>query len=173
MSRELLILRHGKSDWDAGFDDLRRPLKKRGKYGAKLVGRWLAEHELIPEVILTSPATRALTTAQKCAKNMENSQTIIIQNENIYLAELEQLLGALATTPADTKRVMLVGHNPGLEELVKFLAEETIKTPTDGKLLPTATLAQLQTNQPWDALSQGCAHLMRIVRPSDIEKPNT
>jgi len=70
MSRELLLLRHGKSDWNSGVTDFRRPLKDRGKRGAQRMGTWLWQQDLRPDLILSSPAERALTTAHKCCKSM-------------------------------------------------------------------------------------------------------
>ncbi len=68
MTHELLILRHGKSDWDAGTDDYHRPLMDRGKRGAQRMGIWLLQRQLLPDLIISSPAERALVTAQKLCK---------------------------------------------------------------------------------------------------------
>ena len=65
MTRELLILRHGKSDWEAGTDDFHRPLKDRGKRGAQRVGVWLLQQGLLPDHVVSSPAERAIVTAEK------------------------------------------------------------------------------------------------------------
>jgi phosphohistidine phosphatase len=65
MTRELLLLRHGKSDWSTGVDDYHRPLKDRGKRDAQRIGVWLAQQKMIPDLIVTSSAERALVTAQK------------------------------------------------------------------------------------------------------------
>lgn len=168
MSRELLILRHGKSDWDAGVSDYDRPLKNRGKRSAQKMGVWLWQQGLRPQLIISSPANRALNTARKCTKAMGMPDRHIIQDERIYEASLDELLEVLADAPGDVKRIMLVGHNPGLEELLIFLANGAVPFFEDGKLLPTATLAQLEMPDDWNDLETGCAGLKNIVRPRTL-----
>ena len=170
MTRELLLLRHGKSDWDTGVDDYYRPLKDRGKRGAQRIGVWLAQQKMVPDLIVTSPAERALVTAQKACKAMGNGDQGIQRDKRIYAAAIDELLAVLADCPPDAGRVMLVGHNPGLEELLAWLARETVPLPEDGKLLPTATLARLQMPADWRALVAGCAQLESITRSGTLPK---
>ena len=170
MTRELLLLRHGKSDWSVGVDDFYRPLKDRGKRAAQRVGVWLAQQNLVPDVIVSSPAERALVTAEKACKAMGNGAQDIQKDERIYEAGLGDLLKVLADCPADAGRVMLVGHNPGLEELLEWLVIDSVPVPEDGKLLPTATLARLQMPADWGALIAGCAQLHSITRPGLLPK---
>ena len=170
MTRELLLLRHGKSDWGTGVDDFHRPLKDRGKRGAQRIGVWLAQQQRIPDLIVTSPAERALVTAQKACKAMGNGDAGIQQDRRIYAAGIDELLKVLGDCPQAASRVMLVGHNPGLEELLAWLARETIALPDDGKCLPTATLASLQMPADWQTLTAGCAHLDAITRPGTLPK---
>jgi phosphohistidine phosphatase len=168
MTRELLLLRHGKSDWNTGADDFDRPLIDRGKRSAQRVGAWLAQQDMVPDVIVTSPAERALLTAQKACKAMGYGDQGIYMDKRIYAADLDALLEVLAECPADAARIMLVGHNPGLEELLVWLAGETVSVPEDGKLLPTGTLARLQMPADWGALTAGCARLVSITRPATL-----
>jgi len=170
MTRELLLLRHGKSDWDAGVDDYHRPLKDRGKRSAQRIGVWLAQQQLVPDLIVTSPAERALVTAQKACKAMGDGDTGIQRDERIYAAGIDELLVVLGDCPESAVRVMLVGHNPGLEELLVWLASTAVPLPEDGKLLPTATLARLQMPADWRALVAGCARLDSITRPGTLPK---
>jgi phosphohistidine phosphatase len=170
MKRELLLLRHGKSDWNTGVDDYHRPLKDRGKRGAQRIGVWLAQQKMIPDLIVTSPAERALVTAQKACKAMGNGHQDIIEDERIYAAGVDDLVGVLGDCPQDPDRVMLVGHNPGLESLLVWLASTTVSAGEDGKLLPTATLARLQMPADWRALVAGCARLESITRPDSLPK---
>ena len=144
MSNELLILRHGKSDWDTPHSDFDRPLKDRGKRDAQRIGVWLAQHNLQPDIIVSSPAERAIVTAQKCCKAMGMSVQIIHADQRIYEADTGTLLKVLADCPKKAKRIMLVGHNPGLEVLLLWLSRENLAIPVDGKLLPTAALARLK-----------------------------
>lgn len=170
MTRELLLLRHGKSDWDAGTDDINRPLKDRGKRGAQRIGVWLAQQQLLPDRVISSPAERALVTAQKCCKVMGIGAADIAQDKRIYQADPVELLQVLADCPASAKRVMLVGHNPGLEHLLELLVEQPPEVPEDTKLMPTATLARLQTASEWDALAKGRASLLQLIRASSLPK---
>jgi len=170
MTRELLLLRHGKSDWNTGVDDFDRPLIDRGKRGAQRIGAWLAQQKLVPDVIVTSPAERALVTAQKACKSMGEGDQGIRMDKRIYAADLDALTEVLADCPPDASRVMLVGHNPGLEELIVWLASETVAVPIDGKLLPTATLARLQMPDDWRELVEGCARLLSITRSATLPK---
>lgn len=170
MTRELLLLRHGKSDWSTGVDDYHRPLKDRGKRGAQRIGVWLAQQERIPDYIVCSPAERALVTAQKTCKAMGNGAQGIQRDKRIYAAGIDELLAVLGDCPQDAGRVMLVGHNPGLEELLDWLVSDTVPVPDDGKLLPTATLAILKMPADWQALIAGCARLESITRPETLPK---
>lgn len=164
MTRELLLLRHGKSDWSVDTDDFHRPLKDRGKRGAQHIGVWLQQQALTPDLIISSPAERALVTAQKCGKVMGIGAKHIQKDKRIYMADTSELLDVLADCPPKANRIMLVGHNPGFEELLSFLAHEPIDIPDDGKLMPTSTIARLVMPDNWHHLKQGAASLLLLVR---------
>jgi phosphohistidine phosphatase len=168
MTRELLIFRHGKSDWGAGTDDFHRPLKDRGKRAAQRVGTWLLLQGLLPDHVVSSPAERARVTAEKACKAMGMNARIIQREQAVYEAMTGELLQVLANSPASAQRVMLVGHNPGLEELLIYLANESIAYPADGKLLPTATVARLAMPDDWTGLHAGSAQLLSITRPGEV-----
>jgi len=170
LSAELLLLRHGKSDWNTELDDFHRPLKDRGKRGAQRIGVWLAQQGLEPDYIISSAAERALVTAQKCCKAMGLDPQNIYQDPRLYEADLDMLLAMLEDIPEQAKRVMLVGHNPSFESLLRWLADNFIPWPEDGKLLPTATLARLKMHHNWDSLKPGSASLQKIIRPRELPK---
>ena len=134
------------------------------------MGVWLWQQDLRPEMIISSPAERAINTAQKCCKSMGMTADDVIKDQRVYAASLGELLEVLQGTPADVGCVMLVGHNPGLEELLEYLVADAIPLPDDGKLLPTATLAHLEMPNDWQSLPSGCAALRRIVRSRDLPK---
>jgi len=171
MQRELLLLRHGKSDWRQAVADLERPLKHRGERNATQVGAWLRANDLLPDIIISSPATRAVDTARRVRVAGAWEDLPMRTDERIYAAELEDLLAVIADLPAGTARVLLVGHNPGLEELLVYLAGPQVDTPADGKLLPTATLARLRMPGSWRKLNPGSGRLLGITRPGDIVLP--
>ena len=168
MSRELLILRHGKSDWSIDVDDFHRPLADRGKRGAQRMAIWLQRQRLIPDHVISSPAERALVTAEKTCKAMGMSARDIKQEKRAYQADLDDLLEILSDCPKKARQVMLVGHNPGLEQLLLYLAGTVIGLPEDAKLLPTATLARLLMPDNWKELSSGCARVESITRPNTL-----
>jgi phosphohistidine phosphatase len=167
MTRELLLLRHGKSDWEAGTDDFHRPLKTRGVRGAQRIGTWLARQDLIPHLILSSTAQRALSTAEHTLHCMGLGRQRIQPEKDLYLADRQQLLTTLSQCPSSAQRVLLVGHNPGLEDLLLYLAQD-VETPADGKILPTATVARLAMPDDWHALEPGGGRLLDLVRPSSL-----
>ena len=170
MPRELLLLRHGKSDWSVASDDFNRPLKKRGINGAQRIGAWLLQQALIPDLVVSSPAQRAIQTAELCCNTMGIETSHIVQDERLYLADLDDLLSVLAACPADKRRVMVVGHNPDLEELLCHFAKPPPKLPPDGKLMPTATVARLSMPDDWRKLKKGQATLLDLKRPSNLPK---
>jgi phosphohistidine phosphatase len=170
MTRELLLLRHGKSDWDAGKDDYHRPLTDRGKRAAQRMGVWLQRHGLLPEQTISSPAERAKVTAQKLHKAMGRDTSGIQLDERVYAADAAGLLEVIAGCPDSAQRVLLVGHNPGLEDLLILLAGKSVQYPKGDKLLPTATLARLTVTDSWQTLSPGCAVMESITLPRSLPK---
>ncbi|MFC1589378.1 histidine phosphatase family protein [Pseudomonadota bacterium] len=165
-NRQLLIMRHGKSDWEMDIDDMQRPLKKRGEEEASNVGHWLDDQGLQPDMIISSPARRALATSQQVADIV--GITGIEQDERIYDNTVSQLLAVLADIPAEVKRPMIVGHNPGFEGLLLHLAEVDAKFYKDGSLFTTGTVAVLNMPDDWQQLDRHCAELLDFARGKDI-----
>ncbi|MEA2078514.1 MAG: histidine phosphatase family protein [Pseudomonadota bacterium] len=168
MTRELLIFRHGKSDQSVRSDDYHRPLKDRGKRAAQRAGVWLAQQDLVPDHVISSPAERALVTAQKACKAMGLYAGQISKDKRVYAADLNSLLEVLGECPDSSRRVMLAGHNPGLEELLIYLTDGELPVADDGKLLPTAAIARLSMPEQWAELSEACAGLIALMRPEQL-----
>ncbi|ESQ14292.1 MAG TPA: histidine phosphatase family protein [Chromatiaceae bacterium] len=171
MSRELLILRHAKSDWGVrAANDFDRPLAKRGIKDAPTIGAWMYREGLVPDHFVSSPARRARDTALKVCKALDFKKKHILWDDTIYEADLDALLGVLHRVPAKAATVLLVGHNPGMEDLVRFLIGDDLDEPVDGKLLPTATLARLEMPNDWSSLELGCASIIAVVRPKKLKE---
>lgn len=145
--KTLLILRHGKSSWkNAGLADHERPLAKRGQRDAPRVGRLLRDENLTPDLILSSTARRALDTAEAVAEASRYEGETESRPE-FYMAGPEAYFRALRALSDDYECVMVIGHNPGLEELVEALTGEA-------EAMPTAALAQVElTLRRWRDLS--------------------
>lgn len=167
-NKELLILRHGKSDWNVDCDDFNRPLVERGKRGSEQIGVWLQQQNLLPDFVLSSPAVRAIETAKRCCKAMGFGDNPIYQEPRIYEANFATLKAILNDCPHQAQRVMLVGHNPGLEHLLADLANQPLPETESGKILPTATLAHLTLEEYWSQTHSGCATLNNLVSASSL-----
>jgi phosphohistidine phosphatase len=166
--KTLLVLRHGKSDWSTGLEDFHRPLVSRGRVGSRKMGAWIRHLDLLPDTVLSSPAERARMTTVHACKAMGVSLDSVRWDERLYATSVAEHLAALADCPKTAGRVMLVGHNPGLEELVEYLAAGEVDVPADGKLLPTSTLAQLEMTGEWKGLKRGCARIVAVTRPAEV-----
>jgi phosphohistidine phosphatase len=163
MKKELILMRHGKSDWSQPVSDFNRPIKKRGLKEAARVGQWLDEQGLAPDLIISSPAQRARQTAVTVSEVMDYTEDNIFFCEPVYMADVSELLDAIAMAPDECQRLMVVGHNPGMEDLLFYLTEE-IDEPDDGKVMPTATIAVLETESSWSALEHASCRLQIIAR---------
>jgi phosphohistidine phosphatase len=169
MSRELLILRHAKSDWDSSAkSDSERPLNKRGRKDAPKVGIWMREHYLYPGWVVCSTAARARETLQAVAEELELAPERIHFSQELYLADLRTLLRILREVPTEQNSVMLVGHNPGLDDLVNHLSNTPIALTESGKLMTTACLAEFKLPDDWRDLA-GKGELVAIVRPPELD----
>jgi len=166
--RQLYILRHAKSDWESyAKTDFDRPLAKRGKKDAPAMGKWMRKHDFVPDFIISSPAERAKQTILAVVEELGISKKDIHFNEKIYMADVATLLQVLQDCPRKANQVMLVGHNPGLDELLQFLVNDPPLTQ-NGKLLTTASFARISLPRDWTQLERHCGNLVSITRPKDI-----
>jgi phosphohistidine phosphatase len=135
--KHLLLVRHAKSNWnDQNLEDKLRPLSKRGKKEALLVGKSLKEMGLIPQLILSSPAKRALKTTKRIAKELSYSKNSIINDELIYSDDIHHLLQVIYSIRKEIDQVLIVGHNPSLLELGNYFTGTKIeKLSTCGILM--------------------------------------
>ncbi len=161
--KELLIMRHAKSSWNnANLSDHERPLNKRGKRDAPRMGKLLKEEGLTPDLIIASTAERALSTAELTALNCDYERELVVDGR-FYGGAPRTFVEILQTVDDANERVMIVAHNPGLEELVEDL------TGYDGRFT-TANVAYVQLPiDSWRDLSlETPGALLNLWRPKEI-----
>ena len=169
MSRTLLLMRHAKSAWDAPFThDAERVLSKRGRRDAPRMGEWMADSGLIPDLVLCSSAVRARQTAEAVLERLDLPPSTIRYEPRLYSAAVDVLLGVVADCPPDRRNVLLVGHNPGLEDLCLYLCGSDLPRTPKGKLMTTAALALIELPEAWSELSEGSGNLLKLIRPKDL-----
>src|SRR5215469_341794 len=135
--KSVLILRHAKSSWkQPEIDDHDRPLNKRGKRDAPIMGKLLKNEHIIPDLIISSTAKRAHSTAKDVAKTSGYKGKITLVH-SLYAAAPAAYIDVLRRLSNNYTRVLMVGHNPGLEELVSMITGEE-------HILPTCSLAHIQ-----------------------------
>ncbi len=127
MTFHLYIMRHAKSDWsDQETADFDRPINKRGEKNAKRMGQWMLNNCRLPNVIYSSSAVRAKQTTQLLTESLTEIRPDKIHYEKgLYLADVDTLIEFIQLYKNDVNSLMLVAHNPGLEQLVHFLSNET------------------------------------------------
>jgi phosphohistidine phosphatase len=130
MTRQLILMRHAKSSWDnPAVSDHARPLNARGRTAAPRMARQLLEHQMLPDMIVASTATRVRETLA-LMQDYWNKELPVLFEESLYLASREALLAHLRGLHDSWGRVMLVGHNPGLSELASILGRSNLELPT-------------------------------------------
>ncbi|MCP4766904.1 MAG: NUDIX domain-containing protein [Gammaproteobacteria bacterium] len=162
MTRELLLLRHGKAEKLIQGSDFDRPISDPGKRGAQRMATWIWRNDLRPDYVISSPAAYALETARKACKAMGMGAQGIVEDQRIYEATTNELLQVLGDVPQTARRVLLVGHNPGLRKLLSYLDGEK------DERLPKAALARLEMPDSWQELPPACGLTLNRVRPGDL-----
>jgi phosphohistidine phosphatase len=159
--KTLYLVRHAKSSWkDSSLDDAERPLNKRGKRDAPEMGKRLARAGVRPDLITSSPAVRALTTAQNIAEELGIKKSRIDVNEDMYTFNAEGLLEVIRGLDDKLNTVMLVGHNPATTILLNELSGADIDN------IPTCGVAHLKMNtESWAQVKSGGAELVSFDYP--------
>lgn len=169
--KSLTLLRHAKSSWnDPVARDFDRPLNPRGRRAARTVGRQMCAEALAFDAIMASPACRVIETLEEVGQACPLGAAVY--DQRIYLAATATLLEIIHETSDDARRLLLVGHNPGLENLALLLAR------ADGSALrgelelkyPTGTLAEIQFPvERWADVEEESGSLVRFIRPRDLD----
>jgi phosphohistidine phosphatase len=161
--KHLFLLRHAKSSWDDdSLDDFDRPLNSRGKSAAPLMGKVMKERKVAPDVILCSPAKRTKQTI-KLVNETAKLKTGVTFNDAIYDASAADLRKLIRKQKKSVEGILLIGHNPGLEEFLELLTGKYER-------MPTAALVQINLNaDDWSDIEDGANKLAWIVRPKDLD----
>ncbi len=162
--KTLFLLRHAKSSWqDASLPDFERPLNERGQRAAPLIGNFMRRQKLHPQLILCSPAERARQTIA-LVQEAAALKAELRYDERIYEATVARLRAVVSQIDEKASRALLVGHNPGMEELLQFLTGEV-------RHFPTAALAHITLNiERWADVQEQSGELVRLVRPKELAR---
>lgn len=140
--KTLTLVRHAKSSWkNPHLSDRQRPLNKRGKRDAPIMGKRILEHGIRPSLIVSSPATRAWTTAKIIATQISYPIEFLQREDSLYLASLDGILEVVAAQDNGFNNLMVVGHNPGMTDFANFLSTGLTHN------LPTAGVVCVQIDQ--------------------------
>ena len=160
--KTLLLLRHAKSSWaDATLRDFDRPLNSRGRDAAERIGKHVAAQNLGPAVVICSPALRARETAQILLQTSRLAAQVRF-DERIYEASLSDLLHIVSDIPKGQDVVIMIGHNPGFEQLLSFLTNES-------RRMPTCALAKIKLQvERWKDVRTGEGSLEWFIAPREL-----
>jgi phosphohistidine phosphatase len=153
----LVLLRHGKSDWSGDEPDHLRPLARRGRRQVPEAGRWLAGHVGAIDLAIVSPAERTRETWQLAAAELDVAPPVRV-DDRVYAGSARALIGVLRELPREVRTVVLVGHNPGVEDLLESLTGRWVR-------MPTAALAVVDVPGPWSEAGDAGAELRAHGRP--------
>lgn len=159
--KTLYALRHAKSDWnDASLTDFERPLNERGVHAARKMGAFMQQRGIVPDLIISSPARRARETAQ-IVKDAAGIAAEISFEPRIYEAGVGDLMEIVSQAENDCEKLLIVGHNPGFEQLVEILSGEL-------QAMPTAALAEIELPiENWSETMKG-GKLKNLFKPKEI-----
>ncbi len=160
-------MRHAKSDWSARQADFDRPLNRRGELAAQRMAEWLDDQDLIPDRVLSSSALRTRTTAMAVVRHCHVDLAKVDFDDELYLASA--VVWRDVAVACTDERVLLCGHNPGLDELVDYLASGHAPLSASGKLMTTAAIAHFRLRGSWTSLSPETCELVSLTRPREID----
>lgn len=160
-------MRHAKSDWSGNLPDFERSLNKRGLKDAKKMGAWLKKKKFVPELVVSSPAERAMQTTRIVCKQLGINSDEIILDKRIYEADLDDLLQVILEHGKKVNSLMLTGHNPGLDYLVNYLSGDQPHYTENGKLMTTAAIVVFNFEYEFSG-KKGSGNMVIMARPKEI-----
>ena len=160
----LYLVRHAKSSWkNPDLDDFERPLNKRGKRDAPVMGRFLRDKDILPDMLISSPAVRAKKTAKIIAENLAYSKNKINFDHEIYEASTKGLLMIISNINNKYNTVMLVGHNPSMTYVANTISKRRIDN------IPTCGIICIELNiTSWKEISENCGKLIFFEYPKNL-----
>ncbi len=162
-------MRHAKSDWSSEYEsDFERPLAARGIKATKLMASWLKKNQAIPDKIICSPALRTKQTCQLILNKLDLAIDNIYWENKIYNASLDDLLSVIKQHNNNTHVLLIIGHNPGLDQLLVHLSKESPYVNASDKLLTTAALAILDYGHQKISTKPRQANLESLIRPKEL-----
>ena len=173
MTRRLVLLRHAKSAWP-DLPDHERPLATRGRRDAPAVGRWLREMGCVPDRVLCSTACRTRETWRLMAPGLGSDLPAVSYEDRVYEGHGQTLLDLARQAEPAVSCLLIIGHNPGIQDLALMLAAAPAGGSDAGPLqratakFPTAAVAVLEFAGAWSRLGAGRARLISFVTPSDL-----
>ncbi len=164
-TRTLYLVRHAKSCWDdSSLRDDERPLNKRGLRDAPFMGQLLKELGVFPQIMISSPANRAITTAKIIAEEIGYDTGMIEQNPSVYEASTGELLDIIHNLDDSISSVMLVGHNPGFTGIANYLLSEYFDN------VPTCGIVAISFNSSWKDIKRNTGTLVFYEYPKKHSK---
>lgn len=168
----LMLLRHAKSDWsEPGTPDHDRPLNRRGQEAATKIGAYMARHKLVPDRVMCSTALRARETWEEVATGFKD-HPLTVYEDRLYNAKSATILGLVQDTKERVHSLLLVGHNPGLQELASLLiaSGDLAHRERLREKLPTAGLVVIDfAVEAWPKVHSRAGRLERFVAPRWLE----
>lgn len=173
MKSRLILMRHAKSDLTGTHcTDFDRPLTARGQKAANKMGIWLKQQSYDFDRIVCSPAVRARQTCQHVLKKLHLSHSRVIWEPAIYEASLETLITLIDHHGQNARTLLMIGHNPGLDQLLCHLSIDPPAVNQSGKLLTTAAIAILEYDHGGITAKPHQARLRYFIRPKELNFSN-
>lgn len=163
--KKLYLVRHAKSSWkNSDLSDKERPLNKRGKNDAPLMGKILNEKMIKPELIISSNAVRAKKTAFTIAKEINYPKEKVILTDDIYEATIFELLSMIKHFDNNCNSVMMFGHNPALTGLHNYLTKHYIDN------IPTCGVTEIEFENDWNEVEEESGKFLFFLYPKMYKK---
>jgi phosphohistidine phosphatase len=165
---ELLLMRHAKSDWSQNLTDIDRPLNERGRNDALKMGEHLRHLNIMPDRMLVSTAERTRETAMLLQQSISLTEQEIFYEQSLYLASFRTICEMASRYAEDDRRLLILAHNPGMDDAIYYLSEQRPTLTANGKLMTTSSIAYFEIASNDYLKRPGQNRLVDILRPASI-----